>query len=363
MALSFKVDRLLVALIFVLVLALISLPSYASEQTPVPDGYAPLPDNFLDETLDTTGISLDEALDYNDNAVSRGDSQSCIAHDAQGRFMGWVDYQHCVVSSRTMRFARRVDDMFGDWHDDEARMQIRLINELAWDDLDGESLNPSIKASADLPNMNRRLRLVISDERDDLTDSSTQNLRDRSSNTTAALRFIPVALDRLRIDTDLGVRSGFDPYVRARYRNSWGLTRSSAFRVGQTLQYAVDDKARANSQLDIERLLNESIVFRFSNALSYKQKEFAEDGVRWGSGVSISHWLNKSDSIGYGTSVDGVTRPSFHRESYGIWIAYRSRLWRDWLYYEVEPRWTRYRYLGWDAVHSIELRLEAQFGK
>jgi len=58
----------------------------------------------------------------------------------------------------------------------------------------------------------------------------------------------------------------------------------------------------------------------------------------------------------------GHTRPNNRMESYGPWLHWRQSFLRDWLYYEVEPRLTRYRELNWDAVPSVEIRLEAQFG-
>ncbi len=295
---------------------------------------------------------------------SHGRAENCIERDSAGRFLGWMDYQHCVFSGRATSTARWFDDLFGDWYDDEASMLVRTIGDITWDEEGGTSAGFRLRASVNLPNASRKLRLVVSD---DQTESGVdQSLRpgDRNAGkTTAAIRFIPVALERMRIDTDIGLRSGPDIFIRARYRESWNLAPRYALRLGQTLRYAADDKGRANTQLDLERAIGDNSVARLGNALSYWEKEDHAVGARWGQGLSLSHSLGEQRSLAYGLGTDGVTRPKFSRESYGLWLVFRSNIWRPWLFYELEPRLTRYRSLDWDAVPSMTLRLEAQFGR
>lgn len=292
---------------------------------------------------------------------------SCIKRDDEGRFMGWMDFQHCVYSGRTLVAARWVDDLFGDWYEDEATLHIRTIAEPIWDEEAGASFNFRVRASARLPNASRRLRLVISDEREDLTNNdngtSPATRRSQSTRTTAALRFIPVSLDRLRVDTDIGIRSGPDIFLRARARQTWGLTWNSVMRLGETLRYAAEDKGRALVELEFERVVDEDSVLRFTNGLSYWEREDTEVGARWSQGLSLSHALGSSRSLAYGIGTDGVTRPDLTRESYGLWLVYRQSFLRPWLFLELEPRLTRYRSLDWDTVPSVALRLEVQFGR
>ena len=50
-----------------------------------------------------------------------------------------------------------------------------------------------------------------------------------------------LGLARLRVETDIGVRSGPDVFVRARTSRSWALATDDQIRVSQMLRYGVDD--------------------------------------------------------------------------------------------------------------------------
>ncbi len=63
-----------------------------------------------------------------------------------------------------------------------------------------------------------------------------------------------------------------------------------------------------------------------------------------------------------GLGQEGVTKPEWQTESRSLWLRYRQRIWRDWLFYEVEPRLTQTRARDWDTLPAIALRLEVHFG-
>lgn len=293
---------------------------------------------------------------------------SCITRDDQGRFMGWMDYQHCMLSGRTMATARWFDDLFGNWYADQASMLVRIRTVAIWDQKTGTQFVPSINASAQLPNASKRLRLVISDDRTDLGNNSEnvspEKQRQLGGNSlTAAIRFVPVTLKALRIDTDVGLRGGPDLFLRARVRNSWNLNEDSVLRAGETLRYAVQDRGRALTELGIEHVLPGDALLTFSNALSYWEKEDSQVGMRWNQGLALTRALGGQQSLTLGVGTEGVTRPRWERDSYGIWVTVRRQFLRDWLFYEIEPRITRYRIYSWDAIPSLTLRLEVQLGR
>lgn len=298
-----------------------------------------------------------------------GKDTSCILRDEQGRFQGWVDYQHCVFSGRTTASARWFDDLFGEWSEDEAAMMVRVVTEAGWDEENGFSSAARIRAKADLPNARERLRLVVTDEEeaDELpaqdervAPQALRRLRDTSS---VALRWFPRDRHKVRTDLDVGVRGGPEIYTRLRLRRQWGLTQDSVLKATQTFRYGTESLGVSSSQLDAERAMSGRSVLRLSTVYRFSEREH-DDGFVWSHGLSMSHVFREySDaSLGYGFSVSGHTRPDIHKESYGPWLVWRQSVWRDWLYYEIEPRLTHYRELDWDRVPSLVVRLEAQFG-
>lgn len=291
--------------------------------------------------------------------------KDCIRRDESGRFLGWMDYQHCVYSGRATASARWFDELFGEWSDEDARVIVRVITEQGWDEENGWSTQGRIRASADLPNAKARLRLVIEDEGEEALSEEQrtrpQALRDLRDNATVALRWTPLETAGIRSDVDIGVRSGPDVYARLRLSRRWGLTDDAVMKVGQIFRYGTESHGVSTSQLLMEQAVGSRSVLRFSNVFQFEESDHP-NGFIWTHGLSMSHVIEHDTSLSYGISIDGHTRPDYRKESYGPWLVWRQSVWRDWLYYEIEPRLTRYRGVGWDTVPSVLLRLEAQFG-
>lgn len=291
---------------------------------------------------------------------------NCVRRDERGRFMGWMDYQHCVYSGRTLATARWLDDFFGDWYDDEATMLVRVISESDWVEEEGVGSRVHVRASAVLPNARKRLRLVVSDDNDD--EPANQDIRSRlrqnDNRVSAALRWITLEKAGFKSDFDVGVHGVSPPeaFARLRLRKNWGLTRNSIARFSQSLRYGSDSKEHFVSLLDLERaVIDERSVLRFSSLYDYANNHH-DDGFLWTHGVSLSRALERSRSLSYGFSVSGHTRPNWRSESYGPWFAYRSSFLRPWLFFEVEPHYGWYRDKNWDGLASVVVTVEMQVG-
>lgn len=298
--------------------------------------------------------------------IPRAEAANCVRRDSAGRFMGWMDHQHCVYSGRTLATARWLDDFFGDWHDDEASMMLRLISQTVIEESEGASMRVSVRASADLPNARRRLRLIVSDDSDPeeaLGGEPGSRQRREDTQSSAALRWIPAVKHWWESAIDLGVR-GVDPpdfFIRARGRRSWGLTEDSILRLAQTLRYGSESRERSVSQVDLERALDSNSVLRLGSTYDYFAERNSE-GFVWTHALSLSHALRRSRSLSYGFAVNGHTQPNWRGESLGPWVAYRRSFLRPYLFVELEPRYTWFREFDWDGRVSTVLRLEMQFG-
>lgn len=358
-----------------LVVVLVGRSAHADEMVLVPAEEVYSPETILVREASTADAAPAPVQTQTQTQVeedrSSGTTQdvSCILRDEKGRFQGWVDYQHCVFSGRTTASARWFDDLFGEWSDEEAAMMVRVVTEAGWDEENGFSSAARIRAKADLPNAKERLRLVITDEEEAnelptqeerVAPQTLRRLRDTSS---VALRWFPRVRHNIRTDLDIGVRGGPEIYTRLRLRRQWGLTEDSVLKAAQTFRYGTESLGVSSSQLDAERAVSGRSVLRLSTVYRFAENDH-DDGFVWTHGLSMSHVFREySDaSLGYGFSVSGHTRPDIHKESYGPWLVWRQSFWRDWLYYEIEPRLTHYRELDWDRVPSLVVRLEAQFG-
>lgn len=305
-------------------------------------------------------------------AAATPQADQCVRRDYAGRFMGWMDYKHCVYSGRTLATARWFDDLFGDWHEDEASMQLRVITQVTAEESEGVSIKVTARASAELPNARRRIRLIVSDENDPeevfnsdagLGTRRNRQLRQEDNRSSAALRWAPFNLGTLDTTMDVGVR-GVDPpdlFVRARARKTWSLTQDSIARVAQTFRYGSESRERSVTQIDLERALDNNTVLRFGNTYDYFAPRNSE-GFYWTHALTLSHALKRSRSLGYGFSLSGPTQPEWQVESFGPWVVFRRPFLRPYLFYELEPRYTWYREFDWEGRASMAVRVEMQFG-
>lgn len=288
------------------------------------------------------------------------EEKPCIIRDSRGDLLGWADYPHCLVDYRAQSTVRWLDDWFGHPDVDEgARAAIRVITEMVIDDRGRVTPALRVRARLKLPKISKRLSLVFEDE-------SQDGNRERSiptiNESALALRLLVLNLERLLIETDLGVRSGPDLFARARFRKSWSVTSDDQISLRQTVRYGIREKLRAINELDYAHAFSERTVGTLFHNLDH-QEEDDEEGLFWSRGMLASHMLTADSTISSGLGQEGVTKPSWEDTARFVWVRYRQRFLRDWLFYEVEPRLTQTRERDWDTLPSLALRLEVHFGQ
>lgn len=292
---------------------------------------------------------------------------NCIKRDEEGRLIGWMDYQQCVFSGRTLASAIWFDDLFGDWHDSDAKLMLRAISEVTTTESEGSRIRFRLRASAALPNAQKRLRLIVTDDSESDESVAGQDvlsqLNSNRDKVSTALRWIPFERAGIKSDFDIGVRGLGPPdiFVRTRLRKSWNVMRDAAIRFGETLRYGSESLGSTITQLDFEYAVSQTALARLSSAYEYRQDNH-DNGTTWGHGISMSHVLGGPRSLGYGFTANGHTQPNWKDDNYGPWVLYRSNFLRPWIFYEVEPRVTWYQERS-GAVPSLTLRLEIQLGK
>ncbi|MCP5175258.1 MAG: hypothetical protein H6996_09155 [Moraxellaceae bacterium] len=289
-------------------------------------------------------------------------STSCIKRDDEGRFLGWVDNQHCLVSFRATQTAQWLDSLFGQSEDSQDSIgRIRIINDLIWTEGSGLSGKTRIRASAKLPNAKRRFSLVISDEDDRLYPNSGTQTTTQSETTSAALRWLPNIASQVKYSVDLGAHST-DVFTRLRAQREWRITNNSIFRLRESVRYGLKSELKSVTQAEVERLLNDKTVLRLSSAVQYWQNEPDPVGLRWSQDNSVLHRISRQKSIAYGLTLEGVQQPSWQVSSDRLFVLYRQSFWRPWLYYELEPQlvrdWTQHK----DVTSLLVFRIEANFG-
>ncbi|HEX5278062.1 MAG TPA: hypothetical protein VFW42_10380, partial [Fluviicoccus sp.] len=177
-----------------------------AEEAPVvfPDGEQPVTSSApVDAVGETTPPA---ATDIPQPPVTEA-FRDCLQRDPEGRFLGWLDSRHCIISSRTAATAQWFDGLFGNWYGpEEAKVRLRVIVSERWDEKLGLSAGNSIRASAILPNAKRRIKLVVGDDEDLLhRGQDLVNSLPGVSSTSAAIRWFPDIFSHVKYTFDLGV--------------------------------------------------------------------------------------------------------------------------------------------------------------
>ena len=112
------------------------------------------------------------------------------------------------------------------------------------------------------------------------------------------------------------------------------------------------------SQLDLERALNTSLLFRASsNATWLKDKhnfDLRQD-------LSMYHNLNGRTALLYQLSAIGVSNPQFQVTDYVALLFYRYRLHEQWLFFELSPQLHFPKEKGYKTNPALSMRLQVLF--
>lgn len=285
-------------------------------------------------------------------------AEPCIARDNAGDMLGWADYPHCLIELRAQSSVRWFDEWLGHPElDDNASVALRAVSEFIIDDHGDLTAALRLRAQVALPRINKRLSLILEDES---RESGTLRSIPSVNESALALRWLVLNLERMRIETDAGVRSGPDLFVRGRFANSVALSADDQLRVAQSLRYGAKERLRAINTIDYSHALQNDSVFTLYHQLDYQQDN-QDDGAFWSRGAVFGRALSANSSAAIGAAQEGVSDAWQERSRY-VWLRYRQQFLRDWLFYEIEPRLTQTRTRDWDTLPSLTLRLEVHFG-
>ncbi len=319
------------------------------------------------------------------------DLDDCDLLAGQGEKAGWMDNSHDFVTTNADALAGWMDGFFGTQRNDEetARSYLRLRLQYEWDQEDGHDFKkPALRGKVRLPRADERLGLIFSDDGDEqstVSEDVDKLLADENPNNEVALQYTGVDRDRSRLDFSVSLPS-FKFKSRIRYRYKYPYSESLSGRFTEELIFKDGDGYRASTKFELDKVLNENVLLRWSNRFRYGQRT---DGIEWNSSVGLSRRFDDKHAISYFVSVNGKTKPEFisERESkrqpgdprtthekpgwlteaYGVGMLYRVNFFRRWLFAEIQPAilWRR-RFEQEDnrqSVGVITARLEIMFDK
>lgn len=270
-----------------------------------------------------------------------------------------------------------VDRFFGDERDvdlEPAASALRWRNDLRLDDRQRWAARTRLRASLELPALERRLArasLVLTGE--SLADPS-RGISDEPAGAglTPTLRAEQASLD-LRFQLwkrggtvvdagpGLGLRWPLEGHLAARLRQRLAPGLGFSARFTQVLFYSTRDRFGGTADLDVDRPLAEHLLLRWRNRGLLSE---VSRGLEWGSELGLAYDLTALRlGVYLAGALNGATRPVSEVTLYRTFLRIRRDIWRRWLFFEVEPEiyWPTGPPLGRHKEHAITLRLEVAF--
>jgi hypothetical protein len=223
------------------------------------------------------------------------------------------------------------------------------------------------RAKVHLPIAEKRLHLLIETDPDknatvDSTQKQTPPLKKPAApeSYAAALRFERAREERWHFSADGGLQfHGLSTTPFARTRASLTVPLEGwRMKLAETLFWFNTIGAGETTQLDFERPISESLLFRSSSNASWlhdtQNFDLRQD-------LSFFHKLDERTVLLYQASVLGVTRPQTQVTDSVILLVYRYRLHREWVFFELSPQLHFPRERDFRPSSLLSMRLEMLF--
>ena len=325
----------------------------------------------IDQQLQSPGQDPDTRsigpIEVNEPSLTSEEIEESLSRE-QDEEGNWVDSSHHYIGNRADDLAIYLDRFFGAPLEDleSADSTIRFATRFQWDEDRGQDVKFRLRGKVDLPRVNERLSLVFNaddadDERGGYSGSGTGN--------TAGVQFKAVEKGRSRFDLTMGIDSDLNLKPGVRYRFKDDLSDWGRFRYTGRLRYTNDDRFSMRHVADFDVLTGERSLVRWSNKVELGERS---EGTEWRSLISWRYGYSLDSAFSMIFGVTGETEPDPPKEvgegtewpaeplsdgslvtNYGIIFKLRNRLYKDWLYVEIEPGYTDRKRSHYDERHGV----------
>ena len=286
----------------------------------------------------------------------------------------WIDRAHDGMFNAVWRSAMRMDRLFGSDLSEAAYLQTSgsIAPALLYDEFDGFQPRMRFQVDVPLPQLNERFHAFIGRVNRD------EYVTERAPASGAfARQYGPVEDDetlfgiqyrdprdggRFNADAGLRIRSPLDPFVKGSYRFVKGSSERTMVSFRETVFWQNSEKFGLTSRVDIEKIIRDSWLFRWTGSGTWSERT---EGLRGYTSFTLLRGLPNRRAFAAELFTSGEFDAAVPLGNYGLKLAYRRSISRDWLvlesrisltYPKDEPWQTREPTLG------VGVGLEMFFG-
>lgn len=277
----------------------------------------------------------------------------------------WLDESNTRLANTVQVAAESLDGFFGDENVADKQTASSWGKwRVGWEPRtrDLSSFEVRFKVRVNLPILEQKAQLFISDEGDEVPENTVIAARDALSSREEKVK-IGVRYQRTP-DSDVSYRVGIgrraQMYVKAKYERGIGLTDHIDFNWNGALYYYSSDGLGADAGFTFDWAPRVEGLIRFDNQYYYREED---DEWFWEHNLQYFETVNRKNAVSYNLYFQGNTRPNYRMELGIATFKWRFNAVRDWLFFEIEP------FIGWrrdekfDPTYGIGLRVEGFFGE
>jgi len=280
-----------------------------------------------------------------------------------------VDETHQNISVGLITASQWFDNFFDDPRVDEepAGTLVRLRGAATRTEGEGMSYKGRVRARLELPNLKQRYHLIVSSEDDDLnlqtegSSEAAERITAENEQTSVALQYTKRVLDSFVYSHRVSIRydNGLNPRFRTRARYTQQLADKSMLNLTQVLFWEYRDGLGQENRIDLDHSLQDNMLTRTTAKGVFSE---VSNGYEWLAMQQVLFAFSKKRAITMGAYIVGETSPKNYLTDYALFIDYRQKFLKEWLFYEILPaiHWPREN--NFSSVSSITVTLEVRFG-
>jgi hypothetical protein len=286
----------------------------------------------------------------------------------------WIDRTHDGVFRAVWRSAMRMDQWFGSEASEAAYLQTSgsIAPALLWDKFDGFQPRMRFQVDVPLPQLNERFHAFIG--RVNRDEYVTER---RPGSGAFAQQYGPLEDDQTLFgiryrspkeggnwDADAGLHltSPLDPFVKGSYRFMKGSSEETLYSFRETLFWQNSEKLGVTSRMDIERIVHDVWLGRLTLSGTISQRS---EGVKGYTSITVLRGLPKRRALAAELFTEHELDSDVPLRNFGLKLAYRRSITRDWLVLESRISLTYPREEVWqdrEPTFGVGIGIEMFFG-
>ena len=225
---------------------------------------------------------------------------------------------------------------------------------------DLNQLDFRFKLKVKLPALEDRVELLLSDDEEDVNQQAVKAARNdqlgNDESATVALQF------KENPDSNIAYRLGLgrssQVYFRARYKNDFEISETSKFTYFAEVNYYSDDQLGVEVEGTYSKSLSNTQAYEIDTVFRYRDK--SED-MFWRHQYQHLFLHDDESSFLFTAMIDGLNKPTYRLEQALVSMRYKRRVYRPWLFVELEPFILWLREEDFRTSYGIALRAEIHF--